>query len=180
MLTQSAVLDEMTRSNPAFASVTSKTLKDLGWSEHSKRSMISVNMHATYWEAFSIMSKNLISAVPIVSDKGVMIGNLSVKDLRNMIHDPAKFPSLSVPMSEFPSFPIHLITCREKDTLQSVMEKLTQTKVHRLYLIDDHTRPVGVVSLGDILAKFVREPKDSDLSEYFADQVPLAAAEERN
>lgn len=180
MLTQSAVLDEMTRSNPAFASVTSKSLKELGWTEHSKRHVLTVNMHATYWEAFSMMSKNLVSAVPIVSDKGVMIGNLSVKDLRNMITDPAKFPSLSVPMSEFPSFPLHLMTCRERDTLQSVMEKLSQTKVHRLYLVDDHCRPVGVVSLGDILAKFVHEPKGSDLSDYFADMTPLASIEERN
>lgn len=181
MLTQSALLDEMTRSNPAFSSVTSKSLKELGWSEkHSTQSVLTVNIHATYWEAFNVMSRNLISAVPIVSDKGVMIGNLSVKDLRNMINDPARFPSLSVPMSEFPSFPLHLLTCREKDTLQDVMEKLSHTKVHRLFLVDDNTRPVGVVSLGDILAKFVHEPKDSDLSEYFADQVALASAEKKD
>ncbi len=42
-----------------------------------------------------------VSAVPIVDESGKIVGNLSARDLRTMILNPAQFHTLSQPISKF-------------------------------------------------------------------------------
>lgn len=173
MITQSAVLAELNHANPIFDALTSKTLEALGWKEHPDHPLISVNVDKTYWDAFRLISDNLVSGVPVVDGHGKLVGSVSVRDIRTLVNDPSKFGTLNTPLNHGPPHHLHLHTCRISDTLQSVMDKLTQTRAHRLYLVDASDKPVGVISLGDVLAKFVKEPEDSKLGEYFVEKVAL-------
>lgn len=51
------------------------------------------------------------------------------------------------------------ITCRAEDSLESIMARLSTAKIHRIYLCDDNEKPYRVISLCDILEKFVNMPE---------------------
>ena len=43
--------------------------------------------------------------------------------------------------------------------MQDVITSLVQSRIHRIYVVDSHDRPLRVVSLRNILKKFVKEPE---------------------
>ncbi len=52
------------------------------------------------------------------------------------------------------------ITCKKADRLADVIKRMDAARIHRIYLVDDHSRPYRVIALCDILAKFVNEPEE--------------------
>lgn len=56
-----------------------------------------------------------------------------------------------------------MVTCRLQDPLHEVVEKLSVSGLHRLFVVDAHDVPIGVVSQREIIARMVREPPDSTL-----------------
>ena len=48
------------------------------------------------------------------------------------------------------------VTLRQDSTLEQAMAKAAIAKVHRLWVVDDKNRPVGCVSLTDIIAAACR------------------------
>jgi len=115
------------------------------------------------------MSKHRIHAVAILNEKGEIFSNLSAKDIKLMETD-ALFTKLYKPALElvqliraknlrayYPSF------CVTADTiLEDVIKKLVVCNVHRLYVEDEFKKPIGVISLGDILSLLVNlSPQES-------------------
>ena len=93
-----------------------------------------------------------------------------LKRLQTMILDPTKFRSMchAIGDSNFKLLPTnHLFTCHTSDSLSAVISKLATEHVHRLFVVDAHSHPIGVVSLRDVIARLVKEPADSDLGKYF-------------
>ena len=43
-----------------------------------------------------------------------------------------------------------------RDTVMDVLHKYTSNHVHRLFIVDDAFRPIGVFSVGDIVEVFLR------------------------
>ena len=50
------------------------------------------------------------------------------------------------------------ITCLPSDTLESAIRRLTENGVHRIYMVDADMHPIRVLSIRDILSRFVKEP----------------------
>ena len=50
------------------------------------------------------------------------------------------------------------ITCLPSDTLESAIRRLTENGVHRIYMVDHDMHPMRVLSIRDILSRFVKEP----------------------
>ena len=48
------------------------------------------------------------------------------------------------------------ITVRDTDTVLEVLSKFTTAHVHRLFVVDDAFRPIGVWSLSDVIEVFLR------------------------
>jgi CBS domain-containing protein len=42
------------------------------------------------------------------------------------------------------------VYCEREKSLVEVMNRINETRVHRLYVVDEQRKPVGVVSLTDI------------------------------
>jgi len=51
--------------------------------------------------------------------------------------------------------PRFVVSAKMNDTLEQVIQKLVEHKIHRLYVIDDDHKPVGVISLKDILMEII-------------------------
>jgi CBS domain-containing protein len=130
---------------------------------------------AKLFEAFRNMYENKISAVPVVDPNlGNQLwntGTLSASDLRGMVVDPKNIISMmNMSIEEY----LNKIQsakkkpkllerekpkqwrCKPQDTMFDVVNKLTQSGVHRLWVVDLEDRPIGVVSLCDVISVFAK------------------------
>jgi 5'-AMP-activated protein kinase regulatory gamma subunit len=51
-----------------------------------------------------------------------------------------------------------VLTCHPTDTLESVIKKIVESKVHRLVIVNEHDQAIGVLSLSDLLKFLVLTP----------------------
>ncbi len=50
---------------------------------------------------------------------------------------------------------LHPVTVTEWSTFEDVVLKLAATRVHRVWVVDDDNKPIGVISLGDVFRVFL-------------------------
>ncbi|EGG24598.1 cystathionine-beta-synthase domain-containing protein [Cavenderia fasciculata] len=110
-------------------------------------------------EAFKLIYDNRVSAVSVVDKDEILVGNISVSDLRMIGSDGSLLGRLFLPINTFmamvpkdtksPFF--NVICCRDSTTLEEVLVKFQLSKVHRIYLVDDQMKPKRCISQGDIL-----------------------------
>jgi len=141
-----------------------KTIRELGI---GLKEVISVRLDTNVIEAFRLMVKHNIHGVAVLDVDGTIFSNISVKDIKTLEPD-AIFTKMyrstleviqmvrSVNLKAvFPSFCVSLDT-----TLQEAINKLVVLRVHRLYIEDEKRRPVGVLSLGDVLRILMQDPEE--------------------
>eukprot|EP01147_Barroeca_monosierra_P001501 gene1501-4659_t len=129
-----------------------KTAEDLGW---LKQDVLTASQSDTVASVLHIMAKKNRAAVAVIDEKNQFCQNFSTSDLRGLTTK--QVPLLLHSVNDF----LHKmkkthqheadVTCTAKSTFESILDKLTKQKVHRLYIIDDENHVVGVVSLTDIL-----------------------------
>ncbi|EDQ86835.1 uncharacterized protein MONBRDRAFT_38237 [Monosiga brevicollis MX1] len=130
-----------------------------------KRSVFSITHDASLKQAIEMIRTQNLSAVPVLGVKQELVGNVSSRDLRNLVTHGGLFSLLHEPVRKF----IDAITaaeheamnpaigCKTNHSLQQIMQQLAVSKIHRIYLCDAHDRVLRVVSLSDILNVFVQE-----------------------
>ncbi|CAG8655101.1 7569_t:CDS:2, partial [Cetraspora pellucida] len=100
-------------------------------------------------DALTMMNKNGLSSIAIVDSEGLLIGNISMTDIKD----------------RYPVFDV-----RPTSTLGYTIAKLSATRAHRLWVVDERMRAVGVVSLTDILLVIARSaganPKPKRISSF--------------
>jgi len=115
-------------------------------------------------EAFSKMTTENISGIAVVDETHKLTGTLSLRDLKAIAPDATLFWRLYQPTREFisrlnseygESRPRTPQFCTPDDTLESVITKLAEHKIHRLFVVDNLKVPVGVISLKDILMQLM-------------------------
>jgi len=103
-----------------------------------------------------------VSAVAIVDESEQLVLNLSASEIRGLDHK--NFDALLLPITEFmhkmkliPSaFSLRPpLTCLPTTTLETAIFRLATYRVHRLWIVDEQGRPVGVLSLTDIMKLFL-------------------------
>ncbi|CAH1762086.1 4661_t:CDS:10 [Entrophospora sp. SA101] len=113
-------------------------------------------------------------SVAIIDSEGMLIGNISMTDVKYIIRSYShslmwktcqKFVShvrsiqgLEDGQDRYPVFDV-----RTTSTLGYTIAKLTATKAHRVWVVDEKMKAVGVVSLTDILGVFA-QAADGNLS----------------
>jgi len=121
----------------------------------------------TALQAYRRMHQNHCQAAPVVDDDGVAIASISASDLRNL-----RAGNLKLVLSPVVHFLKQArlrgirtcmpgtrppVTCTVGDTLQSVVMKLITQKIHRVWVVNDANKPIGTVSMTDILREFYRD-----------------------
>jgi CBS domain-containing protein len=124
----------------------------------AKKEMVTVPSHATVIEALLKIDEHKVSALPVVDMQGYLKGNISASDIKKLKLEPSDQPEemlqkMFVPVSYFlTSSPL---TCTMDHSLDDVLGAMAANKVHRVWTVDSNNKPVGVVSLCDVLAQFV-------------------------
>jgi CBS domain-containing protein len=131
-------------------------------------------VESIHWDKFVIdalvkLEESGVSGIAVTDDEGKIVGNISASDLKRMqvdnpmqlcydIFQPIK---LFLNISQDPhakSLPkFEPITVNPSDTLGQITDLAYSKGIHRVYVTDSEKRPIGEISLCDIIARFVPE-----------------------
>jgi CBS domain-containing protein len=135
--------------------------------------LITLSQSDSALKCFQRLEVEPVSAAPIVDSKGCLVGTLSVTDVRELTGVPSK--DLLLPVRSFlQNLPLHKKklerslwssewsatikgTCAPTTSLADAIDLLLAQKIHRLWLVskksdvDNQVKPVGVVSMTDII-----------------------------
>jgi len=113
-----------------------------------------------------LMYTKELSCVGIVDENGMLIGNLSNSDLRGLEAD--RFSHLSLPVTEFLKIAkalsrpfatvlnsrlnaLRALALPTGSTFKELLKLVEENRVHRAYVVDKDFKPVGIITLSDIL-----------------------------
>lgn len=172
IITQSAVVHAIAKNLDQFQEVSALTLDQLGLG--APVTCITVTIDDTLHTAIRAIRDNKVSAVPVLGFGQALVGNVSARDLRQLILNPTLFRLISHPVRQFLSSVSVVereemqpaISCRPKDTFGHVIRQLAVSKIHRTYVCDSASHLLRVISLTDVIDKFVTNP-----AEDFADKL---------
>jgi CBS domain-containing protein len=159
LLTQSSVLSYLAAHLDKLGSVTEQTVAELLLGH---KDVITIGVNGRAIDAFKIMTDRGISAVGVVDEEGKLVGNISVRDIRVVAGDARLIQRLYLGVREF-IYKINseridiinpAIACSAKDTYGLVVQKLAASRVHRIYVVENHV-PIGLISLSDALLPLV-------------------------
>jgi len=127
--------------------------KSLGEVGLEAQGVLSVLDSVEVVDVLRFIYENKISGVPIVDKKGMIVGSFSATDLLGITED--NFAFLTMPVKEYLKnlygFPKPPVCCREFSSVEDLLLKIVVHKVHRIFIVDDHMRPTGVLSLTNIM-----------------------------
>jgi len=155
--------------------------KSVGDLHLGTKSVVTIEDTRSALEAFQLMHQTNMSAVAVVGQSGSIVGNISVNDFKLVAFDSNFSGLLTSPISEYLSHvnrnalkqhPPHLpsevqieqfsnmgdshqvpnvIACTRNSSLALVIKLVIFHRVHRVYVLDEESRPTGVISISDIL-----------------------------
>jgi CBS domain-containing protein len=140
------------------------------------------NENQTAFDAFCFMREKKVCGLPIVgtvdNTENVLIGNISVSDLKLVGFDSSYWKTLAYPLKEYllnlhykPEYYIRsdafsllrekgfpeLVRVREWHTFGHVIRTLAYFKIHRIYVTDSTGAPTGIITLTDVLRELTRD-----------------------
>jgi 5'-AMP-activated protein kinase regulatory gamma subunit len=170
VITQSGLIKLVHANNHVFnGRFMSKSIGELKIGSFDR--LLSVKTSDTYWDAFKLMVEHNVSALPVLDESGKLFNCISSHDLQYAVPNPHKFFALRMSIANCDiktSRSSHLWTCKKEDSFASVLNKLSESNVHRLFVVDSDGRPTGVVSLCDMIAAMVKEPAVSKVASSLA------------
>jgi IMP dehydrogenase len=110
---------------------------------------VTINHTAIVSEALNIMERFRISGVPVVDEKGLLVGIITNRDLRFETR-------FDIPVSEVMT-PQPLVTVPVGTTLDEAKVKLQKHRIEKLLVIDDDGHLKGLITVKDI-QKAIRFP----------------------
>ncbi|XP_024532234.1 SNF1-related protein kinase regulatory subunit gamma-1 [Selaginella moellendorffii] len=189
LITQSAVVHVLSQciGIPWFDSLGKLSLAQLGLPSTTSAKMLKIVEDEPVLRAFRVMRYHNVGGLPVITKSdNKPIGNISIRDVRFLLTAPQVYKShrtitakdflqvtKSILQKDQPSSPIlhPVIVCTSSERLQDVISKLDRARIHRIYVVDKHGHLEGVVTLRDIISKFVDEPPGY-FGDFFAGVVP--------
>jgi len=155
IVSQSDVVKLLAKNHPNIASLANKKLYQLGLDKHP---VVTVKNDDSLIDAFNTILRNDISGLAVVDfQNGRLLNNLSASDLKGITE--TNFFRLEAQLHQvFNATPNKKppVACSRFNTLGEVIGQLEKTGVHRVYVVDEELKPVGVISLTDIMRCFSR------------------------
>jgi len=132
-----------------------KTLEELKLGG-APEDLYSLKSTETALAGFRKMDMEYYFAVPIVdAETGVLVGTLSASDIRKV--SPDNINEVKKSVKEFLTTYKEPVVAKKSDTLDSVVQKILTSSIHRVWLVNDENKPIGVVSLSDIISRFYHQ-----------------------
>jgi 5'-AMP-activated protein kinase, regulatory gamma subunit len=137
----------------------SKTVEELGIV--TKR-VVSITEKDEALAGFRLMVERKVGAIAVVeAGTEKLVGQLAAGVLRGI--DETNYADLRLPVKEFlkKHSVIGYNTCKLSTVLSDLLANLHKFRIHRVFVIDDNGRCIGVITLSDIIACLYRESNKS-------------------
>ncbi|XP_024891367.1 5'-AMP-activated protein kinase subunit gamma-2-like [Temnothorax curvispinosus] len=119
-----------------------------------------------------------VSALPIVDSEGKLVNIYSKFDVINLAAEKT-YNNLDVSLREANEHRNEWFegvqSCKLDETLFTIMERIVRAEVHRLVVIDDDDKVIGIISLSDLLFYLVLRPCGEDGSSNKGSSISLRA-----
>ncbi|XP_033364213.1 serine-rich adhesin for platelets [Bombus vosnesenskii] len=157
-------------------SFTSKTLRDL-------RIGTFENIETATEETSIILAlkkfvERRVSALPIIDTEGKLVNIYSKFDVINLAAEKT-YNNLDISLREANEHRNEWFegvqSCKLDETLFTIMERIVRAEVHRLVVVDDDDKVIGIISLSDLLFYLVLRPCGEDGSSNKDSSVSLRA-----
>lgn len=129
--------------------VANKPLGALTASELMSREVVVIPQATSLREAARLFAREQISGAPVVDEQGRCVGVLSASDFFRPAAE-----SLAVPFDEPVS--AHMtadpVTVGPATPVRELSRQMLDAHIHRVIVVDEQRRPIGVISSTDILA----------------------------
>eukprot|EP01112_Ceratiomyxa_fruticulosa_P001166 TRINITY_DN1115_c0_g1_i1.p1 TRINITY_DN1115_c0_g1~~TRINITY_DN1115_c0_g1_i1.p1 ORF type:complete len:314 (+),score=54.04 TRINITY_DN1115_c0_g1_i1:176-1117(+) len=160
VLTQSQVVHWLSNHMYYFSDLISKTLEQLEIGTQTE--VYSVSQHQRAIDAFNLIYEKKVSAVAVVDANGILVGNISVSDLKLIGYNAKLVSRLFYPIEEYlkvisANKNTHghafqgALSVQKGSTMGEVVHKLVSTRTHRVYVVDPEGKPIGVISNLEVL-----------------------------
>ena len=124
------------------------------------KDVVSIVDTADASDAFTLLDDKRLSGIAVVDEDGMLVGNTSARDIKLAAVDEGKIPMDTDILSylakvrqatpqkkeRYPSCHVHTDT-----TVAHVIGLLAKTGYHRVFVVDAEQKPVGVISVADIV-----------------------------
>ncbi len=129
-----------------------KVLEDVRAFQIMSSPAITVSGEARITDAARKMYESNVGSVLVVDDEGKLIGILTRRDLIYLLASgvAVKDPKVSLYMSE------SVITAKDEDNLKEILDRMSESGVRHVAIVDTIGRPKGVISMWDILMFIAR------------------------
>jgi len=160
MITQKQIIDYISDNIENIGSITNKPIS---YFQNVRKFVHCISQDDEAIKGFEKMIEYAIGGVGVVNSKGELIGAFSVSDLKLVSKDKYFFSKLYKNATEFLEIldetywkrPYTLKTVTLKDTLEDVINLLKIWELHRVYVIDDNNKPIGVVGIKECLQEIL-------------------------
>ena len=129
-------------------------------------------------DALAMLSeRQLVQALPIVDEAGVLVDVLSSRDVRHLASH-SHTDDLTTPIEQslrsLPPSPVRLHTCSPTDSVGTAVQRLANADVGQLVCVDAAGAVCGVISSSDVLGVLV-EPAQASAAPTLSADAPLPA-----
>ncbi|KAH0621222.1 hypothetical protein JD844_022300, partial [Phrynosoma platyrhinos] len=140
-----------------------RTIQELGIGTF--RDIAMVLESAPVYTALEIFVDRRVSALPVINDKGSVVGLYSRFDVIHLAAQKS-YNNLDISVGEaLKQRSVCLegvLTCHSYEKMEDIIDRIAKEQVHRLVLVDEKNAPRGIVSLSDILQALVLTPAGID------------------
>jgi len=164
VITQSQVVSILNRNMELIGD---KRTKPVTATRKYMEEVLSVSEDAVAIDAFRMMVDKNVSGLAVVNSEGKLVGNISLRDLKAMSADGRLFFRLFQTVKHYlqkiakettaDTRPRRVVSLKENDTLETAIRTLSEHKIHRVYIVNDLHKPVGVLTLKDTLLEIIDE-----------------------
>lgn len=110
--------------------------------------VVTISPDISVAEAARALATNRIGAVVAVEDSGAIAGILSERDI---VRGVALQGDGSLRASVRELMTSAVLTCRDDDTVESLMQIMTSKRIRHLPVVDGDGRLTGIVTIGDVV-----------------------------
>jgi len=163
ILSQSAVVKFLFDNLEKFSTKAKKSISEV-LAARETTTVLTITENTPAFEAFELMLKHRVSAVGVVDDAGILVGVMSGTDLRIigahastlalLFHPVKELLEQSREMNAVLIVPVVKVT--RSDTVGIAIENMEDNKVHRVFVVDDESKPLCVLSMKDVLTEFLK------------------------
>jgi CBS domain-containing protein len=113
--------------------------------------VITARPNATVLEVIELLKEYNLGAVVLSPDGRHVAGIVTERDIVRRLTEGTEF--LEGPVSEIMTSDVE--TCTAKDSVQSLMETMTEQRIRHLPVVDERGNLAGIVSIGDAVKSHI-------------------------